>query len=52
MLHVPLEIWLGRHSGLDLVAVLALQVAWGAALALAGRHVMSRAVRRVVVQGG
>jgi ABC-2 type transport system permease protein len=52
MLHVPLEIWLGRHSGLDLLAVLAVQVGWGAALALAGRHVMGRAVRRVVVQGG
>jgi ABC-2 type transport system permease protein len=52
MLHVPVEIWLGRHSGSDLVAVFAVQVAWGAALVLAGRHVMGRAVRRVVVQGG
>jgi ABC-2 type transport system permease protein len=52
MLQVPVEIWLGRHSGMDLVAAFAVQVAWGAALVLAGRHVMGRAVRRVVVQGG
>jgi ABC-2 type transport system permease protein len=52
MLQVPIEIWLGRHSGLHLLVALAAQVAWGLALALVGRHVMSRAVRRVVVQGG
>lgn len=52
MLQLPVEIWLGRHDGLDLLGVLTLQLGWALALVLAGRHVMSRAVRRVVVQGG
>jgi ABC-2 type transport system permease protein len=52
MMQLPVEVWLGRYDGLDLVAVFALQLGWAAALVLAGRHVMSRAVRRVVVQGG
>lgn len=52
MLQLPVEIWLGRHDGLDLLGVFALQVGWAVALVLAGRHVMGRAVRRVVVQGG
>jgi ABC-2 type transport system permease protein len=52
MLQVPVEIWLGKHAGTDLVVALLLQVAWAAALVLAGRWVLSRALRRVVVQGG
>ncbi len=52
MLQVPVEVWLGRHEGLDLVGVWAVQVVWAVLLVLAGRAVMARAVRRVVVQGG
>lgn len=52
MLQVPVEIWLGKHVGWDLVRLLAGQVAWALALVLAGRAVMARAMRRVVVQGG
>lgn len=52
MLQVPVEIWLGKHAGWELVRLLAGQVAWGLALVLAGRAVMARAMRRVVVQGG
>ncbi len=52
MLAIPVEVWLGRFQGAGLAGVLALQAAWAAALALAGRLVMSRAVRRLVVQGG
>lgn len=52
MLQVPVEVWLGKHSGTGLVAVLALQMVWLAALVLAGRGVMAAAMRRVVVQGG
>jgi ABC-2 type transport system permease protein len=52
MLQLPVEIWLGRHAGWDLVGAYATQLAWAAALVLAGRLVMRRAVRRVVVQGG
>ncbi|MEQ1787119.1 MAG: ABC-2 family transporter protein [Acidimicrobiales bacterium] len=52
MLQVPVEVWLGRYDAAELPGVFALQVAWAAALVLAGRYVMRRAVQRVVVQGG
>ncbi len=52
MLQVPVEIWLGRYDGIGLLGVFALQAGWMAALVVAGRCVMARAVRRVVVQGG
>jgi ABC-2 type transport system permease protein len=45
-------VFLGRHVGWDLLGVYALQAAWLVALALAGRLVLVRAVRKVVVQGG
>jgi ABC-2 type transport system permease protein len=52
MVQVPVEIWLGKHHGLDLLVVIAVQLAWTVTLGLAGRAVMGRAERRVVVQGG
>jgi ABC-2 type transport system permease protein len=52
MLQVPVEVWLGKHSGTGLGAVLGLQLVWLAVLVLTGRAVMAAAMRRVVVQGG
>jgi ABC-2 type transport system permease protein len=52
MVQVPIEVWLGKHRGADLAMALAGQVAWAIVLAVAGRWMMSRAERRVVVQGG
>ena len=52
MLALPVEVWLGRYEGAELLGVFAIQVLWGAALVLAGRGVLSLAMRRVVVQGG
>lgn len=52
MLQLPVEVWLGQHPAGELPGVFALQAAWAVALVLAGRFVMARAVRRVVVQGG
>jgi len=52
MLQVPIEVWLGQHEGADLLLVYAAQLAWVGALVALGRWVLSRAVRRVVVQGG
>lgn len=52
MLQLPAEVFLGRHEGAGLLGVYAFQVAWLVALALAGRLVLARAVRRVVVHGG
>ena len=52
MLQVPVEVWLGKHTGANLAGVLALQALWIVLLAVAGRLVLRAAVRRVVVQGG
>lgn len=52
MIQLPVEVFLGKHDGADLAGVFALQALWAAVLALAGRAVLARAVRRVVVQGG
>ena len=52
MVQLPIEIWLGRHAGAAMLGVFAQQVLWGCALIVAGRFIMGRAVRRVVVQGG
>ena len=52
MMQLPAEVFLGRHAGLDLLGVYAIQAAWLVALVAAGRLVMARAVRKVVIHGG
>jgi len=51
MLQVPADIFLGKHEGTVILA-LAFQAGWAVVLLLAGRLVMARATRKVVVQGG
>lgn len=51
-IQVPADIWLGRRAGSAVVAGLAFQAAWAAALLLACAVVRQRAGRRLVVQGG
>jgi ABC-2 type transport system permease protein len=45
-------VWLGKRAGLALVGVLALQLFWALALLAAGKLVLSRATRKLVIQGG
>lgn len=52
MLQLPVEVWLGKHPGLEALPVLLTQAVWLVLLVLAGRAVMARALHRVVVQGG
>jgi ABC-2 type transport system permease protein len=52
MLQVPIDVFLGKYPGLDLVRALAFQVAWALALLGLGRVVLAAGVRRAVVQGG
>lgn len=52
MLQLPVEVWLGRYDGPELLGVFVVQLVWMAALVMAGRWVLSVAMRRVVVQGG
>lgn len=53
MLQLPVEVFLGDHQGLGaILAVLAQQALWAAALLAIAEVVVARAFRRVVVQGG
>lgn len=46
------EVYLGLHSGGDVVRLLAIQAAWAAALLAAGALVLRAGVRRLVILGG
>ncbi len=52
MVQLPVEIFLGQHTGLDLAVVLAQQLFWVLALLGVGRWLLSLATDRVVIQGG
>ena len=52
MLQVPVEVFLEKSTGADAARAIAAQLAWALVLVAAGRVVLARAVRRVVVQGG
>jgi len=52
MLQLPAEVFVGRHPGAAAAGVVALQLAWAAALLGAGRFVLARAVRSLVPHGG
>ncbi|MGH3766530.1 MAG: ABC transporter permease [Pseudonocardiaceae bacterium] len=49
MLQAPIEIAIGRGA---VAPLLAAQLAWAVALLVAGRVVLARAVRKLVIQGG
>jgi ABC-2 type transport system permease protein len=49
---VPADIWLGKHTGTDLLAALGFQVFWAVVLLGCCHVVLGAATRRVVVQGG
>jgi viologen exporter family transport system permease protein len=52
MAQLPVEVFLGKHPGFELLGVWAVQVFWAAVLFGAGRLVLHIAMRKVVVQGG
>lgn len=52
MQNMPLRIYSGNIAGLDALRGVALQLFWLAALLLLGRLTLSRALKKVVVQGG
>ena len=52
MVQLPIDIFVGRTVGLDMVSALAQQIAWAAVLLFAARGVFALGVRRLVVQGG
>jgi ABC-2 type transport system permease protein len=52
MIQLPVEVFLDKHHGRDLIAVYAHQICWAVMLGLLGRLALRRAVRKVEVQGG
>ncbi|MBW3639722.1 MAG: ABC-2 family transporter protein [Actinobacteria bacterium] len=52
MLQRPVEVLLGRHGGLELAGVLAVQTLWTVILLAVGQWLLTRATARVVVHGG
>jgi len=52
MIQLPVEVFLGKHHGTDLAVLYLTQAAWLVALAGAGRLLLARAERKVVVHGG
>jgi ABC-2 type transport system permease protein len=52
MIGLPIEVFLGMHSGASLTGIYALQAAWLVALLGLGRVVLARADRKLVIAGG
>lgn len=52
MVQVPVDVFMGRAVGADLVVALVTQLAWAVVLTLAARALFALGVRRLVVQGG
>lgn len=50
--YVPVTIWMGERDGADLLAALALQAFWAAALYALGAALWRAGIRRTTVQGG
>lgn len=52
MLELPVNVFLERVTGVDVLATLAIQAGWAAALLLGGRALLAAGTRKLVVQGG
>jgi ABC-2 type transport system permease protein len=52
LIDTPFRIYLGVLNGAEAGAALLHQFAWTAVLVLAGRMLLDRGIRRLVVQGG
>jgi ABC-2 type transport system permease protein len=52
MIQLPIDIFIGRAMGIDVLPMLAVQLAWAVALLLVANGLFARGVRRLVVQGG
>jgi ABC-2 type transport system permease protein len=52
MIQVPVDVYLGKATGVNLLGVLLVQLTWAVGLLLVNRLVLNLAVRKVIVQGG
>jgi ABC-2 type transport system permease protein len=52
IIQTPVDLWLGKRHGMELVGVMTLQLFWALVLLGIGRLVLARGTRKLVVQGG
>jgi viologen exporter family transport system permease protein len=52
IIQFPVNVYLGKYSGLELAGILALQAAWALVLLGLGRLVIAAGTRKLVIQGG
>jgi ABC-2 type transport system permease protein len=52
MLELPMDVFLERVRGADVLTTLAVQAAWAVVLLMAGRAMLAAGTRKLVVQGG
>lgn len=52
IVQVPVDVYLGKHTGVGLAGALALQAFWAVALLALGRLAIAAGTRKLVIQGG
>jgi ABC-2 type transport system permease protein len=52
IMQTPIDVWLGKHHGAELVGILALQAAWALVLLGLGRVTLRLGAKKLVIQGG
>jgi ABC-2 type transport system permease protein len=52
IVQTPVDVWLGKRRGAELVGVFALQAFWALVLLGVGRFALARGTRKLVIQGG
>ncbi|MCW2964217.1 MAG: transporter permease, partial [Actinomycetia bacterium] len=52
IMQTPIDVWLGKHHGAELVGILAVQAAWALALLGLGRVTLRLGAKKLVIQGG
>jgi ABC-2 type transport system permease protein len=52
IVQTPIDVWLGKHHGAELVGILVVQAAWALALLGLGRVTLRLGAKKLVIQGG
>lgn len=52
IVQTPIDIWLGKHHGPELLGIMALQLVWAVVLLALGRVTLQLGTRKLVIQGG
>jgi ABC-2 type transport system permease protein len=52
MVQLPIDIFIGRAAGVEILGILAVQLAWAVVLLLVAERLFAFGLRRLVVQGG